>query len=89
MRTLKLATCVLVAGLIAAPAMANDAMNWCQTFAAANDRPVAPCDCITAALEANAALREEALALVTVEDFDAASEELKSTIMACVESDAG
>ena len=80
-----LITGAMIAGLYAAGASAGDPMSECEEFAANNGVPAEPCGCIVDAISADADLAAEQAALVTMEDYDNASDELHAAVDPCLE----
>jgi len=76
----------MAAGLGCGGAFAGDSQSACEEFAATNGVPAEPCACIAEAVSGDAALQEEQLALVTMEDYENASAELHAVIDPCVEA---
>ena len=71
--------------LIAMPASATDGAEWCQGFTQASGISDEPCPCVIEAVEADSELAAELYSFATKDEYDAnASEELKSTLSACV-----
>lgn len=74
----------MVAALGCGAAMAGESEAACEKFAADNGISAEPCSCIGEAVEGDAALLEEQLSLVTMEDYDNASAELHAAIDPCI-----
>lgn len=74
----------MIAALGCGAAMASESEAACQKFAADNGISAEPCACIAEAVEADAALLEEQLSLVTMEDYENASADLRAAIDPCV-----
>jgi hypothetical protein len=70
-----------------AVAMAGDADSKaaCLAFAERNGVAPEPCECIADSVSGDADLKAEQLALVTLEDYEAASAALRGAIEACLE----
>ena len=66
-------------------AVADDSMSACLEFAERNDVSSEPCACIVEAVANDPALKAEQIALVTLDDFVAASPELQSALDDCVD----
>ncbi|MCK5745214.1 MAG: hypothetical protein KAH44_03330 [Oricola sp.] len=75
----------MIAALGCGAAMASDSEAACQEFAANNGISDEPCACIAAAVEGDAALVAEQLALVTMEDYENSSAELHAAVDPCIE----
>lgn len=78
--------CVAFAVFAGAAATAGDADSRaaCLAFAERNGVPAEPCECIADSVSGDADLKAEQLALVTLEDYEAASPALRSAIEACL-----
>ncbi|HRX37920.1 MAG: hypothetical protein KDA48_06415 [Amphiplicatus sp.] len=81
-----IAASVLVAfGFANAQAGGDDSLAACNEFAANNGVSAEPCACIADAVSADAALKAEQLALVTMADYEAASPALHAAIDPCIQ----
>jgi len=71
--------------LVAGAALAGDSQSACEEFAATNGVSAEPCACIADAVSGDADLQAEQLALVTMEDYENASAELRAALDPCIE----
>ncbi|WP_428409723.1 hypothetical protein [Hyphococcus sp.] len=71
--------------LVASAALASDSQSACEEFAANNGVPAEPCACIADAVSGHADLQAEQLALVTMDDYENSSAELRAAIEPCLD----
>ena len=79
---------ILIAAVMSASlsgvAFAGDSQSACEEFAGNNGISAEPCACIAEAVADDADLMAEQLALVTMEDYENSSAELRAAIDPCV-----
>ncbi len=71
--------------LVASAALAGDSQSACEEFAANNGISAEPCACIADAVSGDADLQAEQMALVTMEDYENSSAELRAAVDPCIE----
>ncbi len=71
--------------LVASAAHAGDSQSACEEFAANNGISAEPCACIADAVSGDADLQAEQMALVTMEDYENSSAELRAAVDPCIE----
>ncbi len=83
-----LLTAVFLGAAVAMPASANETEDFCVDFVTSNDMgSTEPCSCVGEVGEANAAVKEEILALASPEDTDNLSESAQEALSVCFPQD--